>query len=202
MPFVLIGFYYLIQIKEQMICSLLHSYILIGLSIVSIILFIFFDESNELLFTIISIVLLRTVCVAGWLTQNYYHFFTENPYTFYSHINIINAVTNMYPYDRPLGIAVSYGTQNANANLFLTDGIAACGILGFTFIGIVFMALMYLINAISYRYRNTDLLVVFLPSLAFMLNVSLFTTLLSAGMAILIILLMSTESPIIISEEK
>ena len=202
MPFVLIGFYYLIKIKEQIICSLLHSYFLIGLSAISIILFIFFDKSNEVLFTIISIVLLRTVCVAGWLTQNYYHFFTENPYTYYSHINIINAVTNMYPYDRPLGIAVSYGTQNANANLFLTDGIAACGIFGFIFIGIVFMALMYLINAISYRYMNTDLLVIFLPSLAYMLNVSLFTTLLSAGMAILIILLMSTESPIIISEEK
>lgn len=198
MPFVLIGFYYLIKIKEEIICSRLHSYILIGLSAISILLYVFFDRNNEVLFTIISIVLVRTVCVAGWLTQSYYHFFTENQYTYYSHINIVNSLTGMYPYDQPLGIVVAYGTQNSNANLFLTDGIAAGGLIGFIIIGVIFLALMYLINAISYRYKNTDMLVIFLPSLAFMLNVSLFTTLLSSGLIFLILILMSVDSPIIL----
>ena len=198
LPFVLMGLYYLIKTKGHIICSRLHSYILLSLSFVSIILYVFFDNDNKVLFTLISIILLRTICVAGWLTQNYYHFFTENPYTYYSHINIVNAITDMYPYDRPLGMAVAYGTQNANANLFLTDGIAAGGLLGFIFIGFVFLALLWLLNAISYRYKNTDLFVIFLPSLTFMLNVSLFTTLLSAGLLVLIFLLMSVDSPIIV----
>jgi len=196
LPFILISFYFLIKIKQENICTRLHSYIMTGLSIVSICLFILFDKDNDVLFTIISIVLLRTVCVAGWLTQNYYHFFTENPYTYYSHINIVNAVTGMYPYDRPLGMAVAYGSQNANANLFLTDGIAAGGFLAFIFIAIILGILLSLINAISYRYKKTDLFIIFLPSLAFMLNVSLFTTLLSAGLLVLIFILISVDSPI------
>ena len=200
MPFALIGLYYLIKVKEKSICERLHSYIIIGISVLSFLLYFLQENGNELLFTLLAILLLRTVCVAGWLTQMYYHFFQENPYTYYSHINVINAITNAYPYDRPLGRAVAYGTQNANANMFLTDGMAAAGLPGILIIGIVFLMVLLTINSISYKYKNTDLFVIILPALSFLLNISLFTAFLSEGLILLLLLLLCTDSPVVIKE--
>ena len=195
MPFALIGLYYLIKLKENIICNRLHSYIIIGITALSVVLYIFQSNDNEILFTLLSIVLLRTVCVVGWLTQMYFHFFQDNPYTYYTHINIVNAFTDGYPYEGPLGRAVAYGSQNANANLFLTDGMAAAGLPGIILIGIVFLMILLLINSISYRYKSTNLIIIVLPTLAFLLNVSLFTTLLSDGLFILIIVLLCADGP-------
>ena len=196
MPFVLLGLYYLIKIKEDIICSNLHSYISMGLAALSFGLYFIKDSSNEIVFTLIAFVLLRTVCVVGWLTQTYFHFFQDNPYTYYSHIGFVNAITGSYPYDQPLGYAVSYGFQNANANLFLTDGFAAGGLIGIILISILFLIILLFINSISYKYKTVDLIVIFLPTLAFLLNVSLFTTFLSDGLFILLVLLLCTDSPI------
>lgn len=198
MPFALIGFYYLIKIKEKIICERLHSYIIIGITILSTILFFLQDDDNAILFVLLSIVLLRTVCVCGWLTQTYFHFFKDNPYTYYSHINIVNSITNSYPYDGPLGRVVSYGQQNANANLFLTDGMAAAGLNGVIFIGIVFLMILIFLNSISYKYKNTDLFIIVLPALSFLLNVSVFTALLSDGLFVLLLVLLCADSPIAI----
>ena len=144
------------------------------------------------------IVILRTTAVAGWLTQYYLRFFSVNdkPYTLYSHINIINLLTDYYPYADSLGKTVAYGSQNANANFLLTDGVAAAGIFGLLLIGLVFYVLLHILNSISYRYRLSDLLVIFLPTLSYILNTSLLTTLLSNGLLILILLLGCTENPI------
>ena len=105
------------------------------------------------------IVILRTTAVAGWLTQYYLRFFSVNdkPYTLYSHINIINLLTEYYPYADSLGKTVAYGSQNANANFLLTDGVAAAGIFGLLLIGLVFYVLLHILNSISYRYRLSDL---------------------------------------------
>ena len=86
--------------------------------------------------------------------------------------------------------------QNANANFLLTDGVAAAGIFGLLLIGLVFYVLLHILNSISYRYRLSDLLVIFLPTLSYILNTSLFTTLLSNGLLILILFLGCTENPI------
>ena len=148
------------------------------------------------MFAIAAIVLLRTVCVAGWLTQFYIHFFNENPYTYYSHINIVNYITESYPYTEPLGKVVAYGSQNANANFFLTDGVAACGLAGIVIIGLVFAVILMFINSISARYKKSDMFIMFMPTIAYFLNVSLFTTMLSNGLLILIILVACAKDEI------
>ena len=191
MPFALIILYQIIRINEQKISYYLHSYIMIAIICFSCLVYIFQD--NELIFTIAAILLLRTVCVAGWLTQLYVHFFNENPYTYYSHINIINFITQDYPYSVPLGKAVAYGSQNANANFFLTDGIAAGGIVGICIIGIFFLALLIFINSITARYKKTDMFVLFMPTIAFFLNTSIFTTMLSNGLLPLILIVACTN---------
>lgn len=198
MPYLIIGFYFLIRLNEKGFSNRIHSILTYSLIITSLIIIAFQD--NELVFTIAAILLLRTICVAGWLTQFYMRFFINNPYTHYSHINIVNAITNEYPYSTSLGTAVAYGGQNANANFLLTDGVAAWGIIGLIAIGLFFFVLLHFINAISYRYKKTDLLVIFLPTLSYLLNTSIFTTMLSNGMLILLVLIIGSKSPLITPE--
>lgn len=186
MPFALIFMYYVISLNEEKICNYLHSFMMVCILIISLVLYIFQDD--EIVFTLAAIVLLRTVCVAGWLTQFYIHFFNENPYTYYSHINIVNYITKSYPYTEPLGKVVAYGSQNANANFFLTDGVAACGLVGIVMIGLFFATILMFINSISARYKKSDMFIIFMPTIAYFLNASIFTTLLSSGLFILIIL--------------
>jgi hypothetical protein len=192
MPFVLIGLYFFLNLKYNLVSKRTHSFLILVIIVTSI---IFYNlQDNEILFMIGSIILLRTVCVSGWLTQMYLHFFIDKPFTHYSHINIVNAITNEYPFDVPLGQAVAYNTQNANANFILTDGLAAWGVGGIIFISIFFLLLLHFIKAITYRYEKTDLFVICTPSLSYMLNTSIFTTLLSCGFAFLLIILTSSHT--------
>lgn len=194
MPFALIFMYYVISLNEEKICNYLHSFMMVCILLLSLVLYIYQDD--EIVFAIAAIVLLRTVCVAGWLTQFYIHFFNENPYTYYSHINIVNYITESYPYTEPLGKVVAYGSQNANANFFLTDGVAACGLAGIVIIGLVFAVILMFINSISARYKKSDMFIMFMPTIAYFLNVSLFTTMLSNGLLILIILVACAKDEI------
>lgn len=199
-PFFLVGFYFLMKLKANVIETRLHSFLLYSISF--LLLLLYPTESEDgLLFIISFIVILRTVCVTGWLTQMYMHFFRDNPYTHYGHINIVNALTGAYPYNAPLGKVVSYGAQNANATFFLTDGIAADGYIGIILIGILFLIMLHFINAVSFRYKSTDLLVIFLPTLTYVLNTSLFTTLLSSGLLVLIMIITFADCPIIDKNE-
>ena len=200
MPFALIFMYYIISLNEEKICNYLHSFMMVCILLLSLVLYIFQDD--EIVFAIAAIVLLRTVCVAGWLTQFYIHFFNENPYTYYSHINIVNYITESYPYTEPLGKVVAYGSQNANANFFLTDGVAACGLVGIVMIGLFFATILMFINSISARYKKSDMFIMFMPTIAYFLNASIFTTLLSSGLFILIILVACFKDDIKMDENE
>ena len=98
-------------------------------------------------------------------------------------------------------MAVAYHTQNANANFFLTDGLAAWGLIGIIIIGCFFFMLMQIINAISFKYETTHLLMAFLPFVGYLLNTSIFTTILSDGLFILFFLLLATENPLLIDSK-
>ncbi|MGP1525229.1 MAG: hypothetical protein ACTTHE_02765 [Prevotella multiformis] len=196
MPFALIALCLFIKRQGKAFSMRLHSTVMYLFSVASIAILNIKDEVIQL--GAGFIIILRTTAVAGWLTQYYLRFFSvnDNPYTLYSHINIINLLTDYYPYASSLGETVAYGSQNANANFLLTDGVAAAGIFGLLLIGLVFYFLLHILNSISYRYRLSDLLVIFLPTLSYVMNTSLFTTLLSNGLLILILLIGCTENPI------
>lgn len=194
MPFVLIGFYFLFKQKNQLVSQRLYAILIIGISTVSF-LFCFVDNDDKILFGIAAIIILRTLCVTGWLTQMYAIFFLDHPYTYYSHINVINLITGAYPYNEPLGVAVSNGGMNANATFFLTDGLAAYGVVGIIIIGVIFFIFIQLVKAITHHYNNADIYTVFLPSLSVLMNVSLFTTLLSNGLFVLLCLIAISAPP-------
>lgn len=126
----------------------------------------------------------------------YFNFFeirTDHPYTNFSHIGIINKLTNSYPYMDSLGRTVSYGDGNANANFMLMDGIASSGITGCFIMCFIFIIFKAMINSIGMKYDVGLCMIAFIFPFASMINVSFFTTLLTGGFLLLYLLLLFVD---------
>ncbi len=138
-------------------------------------------------------VLMRTFGITGLLTDQYDKFFQVNPYTYFSHINFVNFITNDYPYGNlPLGKVVSKffdsnSETNSNANFWAMDGYASFGSLGVLFISLVFGWILriwkWLINENNINY----MVLMMVPFSFILLNVSLFTAILSGGYLFMLI---------------
>src|SRR5690606_22155438 len=110
-----------------------------------------------------SVLISRTIGNGGLLTFWYDDFFQNNPYTYYSHINFVNLISQSYPYDRELGLLIGraywHEKMNANANFWATDGIAAMGILGTFLANIIMAVILFLLDFVS---KNKDKLFIIL----------------------------------------
>lgn len=145
---------------------------------------------GESVIMLISFVFLRTLGICGYMAYAYIDFFQNNPYTHWGHITIIDKLFHNYPYQYTLGKEVAaYNHQtsveiamNANANFLMTDGVAAYGLWGILIIGILFWLLLILLNDLSYRHNKIFACVLLFGAVQSLLNVSLFTTLVSSGL--------------------
>lgn len=145
-----------------------------------------------------SILWMRTLGNSGSLTMHYHYFFQNHPFTYYTHINFVNALSHSYPFGaKSLGEAV--GTEywgedmNANANFWATDGLAAMGDLGILFSSFLLFLVFILFNRISKGYNLVFLVLMLIPYIMFILNTSLFSALLTGG-AFFIFLILSFSS--------
>lgn len=77
--------------------------------------------------------------------------------------------------------------MNANANFLVTDGVAAAGIYGVFIIAIIFYYLLKYLNKVSARHDMDFVFIVLLGVISALLNVSLFTTLISCGLFLILI---------------
>lgn len=189
LPYPMLIMYFLLYKKQEILKYATHNIIFYAILFLSAVLFIYKDD--ELMFDIGCVLLLRTICVAGWLTQYYVHFFSQHPFTNYGHISFVNSIFHNYPYgDVPLGKVVAYGVQNANANFILTDGYAGAGLVGIVVICIFFYFLLQFINTVTSEYKLVEAFVMLIPTIAIFLNISLFTTFLSNGFILLLLLFM------------
>ena len=140
---------------------------------------------KDILGMIAAIVLMRTFSIGGLLTDQYFEFFSSNELTYYSHINFIQALGVEYPYDRELGYVVSSGffesDNNANANFWATDGLAALGLVGVPIISFVMALFLWIIKGLLNRRTEVFIGLMFVPFSFILLNVGLFTSLLSGG---------------------
>lgn len=149
------------------------------------------------LFFAMSMLSFRTIGTGGYLTMWYYDFFSTHPKTYYSHINAVNAITDSYPYgDAGIGQVIGQhywvNSMNANANFWATDGIAALGLPGIFIATICLFIFLVICNSISKSINKTFVMLAFVPFIYFILNTSLFSSLLSGGaifLAIFIFLL-------------
>ena len=141
-----------------------------------------------------SVVLLRTIGIPGLLAAQYQCFFANHPLTYLSHVNGVNWLIT-YPYSQSLGVTVGYYYSgdvdlNANANLWMTDGIAAFGLPGILFISALCAVVFWMVDSASQRHSvlfGAATLTFAALSLA---NVSLFTVLISGGLIPLMVMLL------------
>ncbi|WP_418314679.1 hypothetical protein [Piscinibacter sakaiensis] len=147
-------------------------------------------ESSPVYDGVVALVYMRTFGMVGVLTGIYYDFFLYNPFTLYSHINIIGTFFE-YPYNASVGevIGASMGIDaNANANFFATDGIAAAGLFGILIIGVVVGLAMRAFDAIIPSENLRMICAAAVPSIVNLANASFFTTLLTNGLFLLVVL--------------
>ena len=168
--------------------ELKYIYSLLGFALTSILIIMTMMEFN----VVSSIVLMRTIGNGGDLTVHYHDFFSNHPRTYYSHVNIINLITNLYPYKYSIGQEVGFyfwGETNANANFWATDGYAAIGSAGILVSSFLFFIILVFFNMLSKSYDKVFLILILVAYITQFLNTSLFQSLLTGGLLLISVFL-------------
>ncbi len=146
---------------------------------------------NDTVYLLSSVVFMRTYTISGCLFSGYYvPFFENNMHTYFSHINIVNAVTNLYPYgDVALGKVVTNGGMNANAIFWAMDGVAGNGVIGVAIVSIFFGLFVIMLNSVASGHNRIFVSLMMLVPTMSLLNTSFFTFLLSEGVFLVLLFL-------------
>jgi len=186
-PIILLFVYFIVYKKESNFGNRLTKYLIISLALILLIATLIPINNSSIAFYAISEIFVRIFSMEGLLTAQYYSFFSEHAYTYYTHINFIGKIFT-YPYGSvPLGKVIGFeftGNQlvNSNASFIATDGIAALGLVGIFIISFITAAVFFIIDSISIdldvNYTTIALAFITLN----LLNSSLFSTLLSGGL--------------------
>ena len=151
------------------------------------------EQAGDLASLALFVVFSRTLGMGGLLTAQYYHFFQRNPFTYWSHIKVVNWFVH-YPYQYPvgqeLGIAYAGSTAlDATAHFFATDGLEAAGLPGILLISLFCAGVFWLLDSAAQRH-DPRLAALVTTYVAYNLaNISIFTSLLSGGLGLLIVVL-------------
>ncbi|WP_312304252.1 hypothetical protein [Chryseobacterium sp.] len=175
--------------------SLKSSFTFMGIGLITVMIITLLLDFNS----ITALFWMRTIGNSGSLTLHYHYFFADHPHTYFSHINIINFLSQSYPYPgKALGQAVGnyyWGDEmNANANFWATDGIAAVGDLGILVSSVLLFIIFIFFNRISKNYNQLFLVLTLIPYITSVLNTSLFSSLFTGGALFLFIMLMFNTS--------
>jgi hypothetical protein len=184
------------QFAMKLTCSFIALFVVLSLSFV-----VAGDQSSPLLATLLFVVFSRTFGANGLLTAQYYDFFQINPHTYFSHAKLFNLFFT-YPYRETIGIEVGSHytgdpTFDATAHFWASDGLAGLGLPGVLLVSVICALIFWMLDSIAERHdiRFSTLAIGYVAyNFA---NGSLFTTLLSGGLALLMILLyfMPQENP-------
>lgn len=141
----------------------------------------------------VALIYIRTLGIQGAMTGVYADVFSHNPFTYWSHVNIINLLID-YPYKVPLGYVAGTdligGTGfNANANFWATDGVAAYGLAGVVIMGAVLGLVLSLANKVVTPDRLPFAATVSIPFIMSLGNSSLFTSLITGGGLIMVMMI-------------
>lgn len=194
MPIILTLLYIIIKHRPSAVRNYFYAGLTIIVTTISAVLLHYLPTST-VAFGVAAIFIMRTVCVEGWLCDIYVPFFENHPYTWFSHINIINYLTNSYPYADSIGRTVTDGGQNANAFFMLMDGVAGGGILGVYIVALIFILVKGVLNSICLKFDKNLCIIIFLPAIISLINVSLFTAMLTCGILILYLLFVYVDAP-------
>lgn len=191
-PFVVVGFYY---VMKRYMSNSIALFFPLFISILGVLFMSSSFFTGPVASMAYGVIFMRSVGISAQLAPCYITVFDSHPYTYYSHINIVNKITGMYPFSNPsMGNAVwdaytGSDVNNANANFWLTDGTAAAGVVGVILISIFFYYLLVFLNKLSNAHEQTVVFAMLIPIVTSATNASIFTTILSSGLLFAIILL-------------
>jgi hypothetical protein len=151
------------------------------------------EQPGILLSVALFVVCARTLGMGGLLTAQYYDFFQRNPLTFWSHIKGISWFIH-YPYQYPIGqeLGIAYaGTTDLDAttHFLATDGIEAAGLPGILLIACFCAIVFWVLDSASQKHDPRLAALITTYAAYNLANISIFTSLLSGGLALLIALL-------------
>lgn len=135
-------------------------------------------------------VLHRMYTLPGQVFAHYVDFFSNNPYTWFSHITGVNWFIT-YPYDEVPALVIKefYPGGNQNASFWTQDAVAGAGVAAIPYVSLVFCVVLVLVNTSA---RGLDLrfaATAFSMSAQRFSDGSLPTALLSGGLALLILMI-------------
>ena len=118
----------------------------------------------------------------------YYNFFENYPYTYGSHITGVKLFVT-YPYDmeipRIIGRHFYDAELTANVNMWAQDGIASFGLIGIPIVSAIAALIFWFFDSIA-KLHDSGFVTVALGNIALSFaNISLFTTIFSAGLFLL-----------------
>ncbi|HRJ45854.1 MAG TPA: hypothetical protein PKY38_00700 [Opitutaceae bacterium] len=188
---ILIGYVYWLTGKSGAESRRLIISLSAGVVVITAAFLLFDRNSGGIIHAIASIFIFRAMLVSSLMGVYYYDFFQSNPVTYFSHVTGVNRLM-AYPYNDTLGVVV--GTNylpvdryNANANFFLTDGIAAMGVYGLIVAGALFGGLLYLCDCAAARSNPRLASLLFVNVAINLMNVSIFTSIVSGGLFLVLL---------------
>ena len=193
MPLMIYGLFLLIGSGKNFLLRLLSVMTVVVLLVTAL------TPDDGVLMWVKSILLVRVLGAGGWTISTYYDYFSNNGFTFYTHIGPINALTSAYPYGeyslgQTIGLYYSGSSDvNYNANFWASDGFAAMGVLGIPVVTAVMVAVFYAINRIASGYSPRFVELWLSGFWLALLNVPLTTALLSGGGGLTLFLLWATR---------
>lgn len=193
-PFALIVIYYAFLYYKDAFGKYFHVFLMGLFAIVG--LFFTYIETNPVTLALGMIIVLRIQCIAGAELERYFDFFINqnNPYTYYTHINFLDKLTGLYPYgELSIGQAVAGDGGNSNAAFWLMDGVAAGGMMGCVIISIFFIFFKSIMNSLETKCSVGICVTVLLFGIQSMVNMSLFTAIISNGFLIIFLLFLFVD---------
>jgi hypothetical protein len=186
------GFYVLFKIGRRPFALKLvfGTLVLVGVLCASYVFAGYDPVPLQLHWVALFVVLMRTFGINGLMTAWYYNFFQTNPHTFYSHVRGVNWFVH-FPYERSAALeigAVFMGGNDADptANFWATDGIGALGLPGVLLISVLCALVFWVLDSAAQKHDPRLAALVTCYAAYNMSNISLFTSLFSGGLAILI----------------
>lgn len=144
------------------------------------------------------IINLRTFAIQGVAVPVYIDFFSNNPFTQFTHVNFM-AIFGSRAFDRPLALILNdvYQMGNFNSAYFMGDGYSAFGFWGMIVMSVLVGSYIYLLDVLSVEYPIEvvcPLVIVFMMSFA---NVPFFTSLFTGGGILLIVLFLTLRPTLV-----
>jgi hypothetical protein len=189
------GFYVLFRVGRQPFALKLvfGTLALVGGLCVSYVLAGYEPVPLQLHWVALFVVLMRTFSSNGLMTAWYYNFFQSNPHTFYSHVRGVNWFVH-FPYERTAALeigSVYMGGNDADptAHFWAIDGIGALGLAGVLLISAFCALVFWALDSAAQRHDPRLAALVTCYAAYNIANISIFTSLYSGGLAILILAL-------------